>query len=1082
MKIQYQLIILFLFSGLSIVAQDNSDFVAPYQYIQESNQLISEQKYDEALEVISNISHNDTSYLDAQFVKLKIYNAAKNGAAGIKIGKQLIKEKHRFRVDFYRQLAVAYINADSLYKAVQILEECRIRYPYNTYVLYDLGLSYIKIKDYEKARESFQASIKINPFYSSSHVLLGNIMVAENKKTRAALSYMIGLALDNDNSLVFEQIEKMFLGQVDFQGTVKGSKEELFNNSDLMLDYRLSSNTKTSTNIAYKSIGSQQLEALVKSLSYKEGTADFWMEFYIPLFKQLNEKELSTSFLHFILQVTDSKSVKKWIKSNQSDYDSMINLCNSYLKEKRSINKAVLNGNEGNYPFWFDNSNIVNAIGVYKNNQYHGYWKFYHNNGELKAEGEFVDNNKTGLWKYYYEDGSLSKTEDYEDGLVNGYIKNYSSHGYITSKSEYHNDTLSGVVEVYYPHGELEEKWPTSQGFKNGNGKYYSKTGIPKYNYQYKNDTLINEFVTNYLNGQTLKKFNYDKGLVNGKFQSYHENGKLQSEGIYKEGVYTGTWEGYFLNGKPEYVGDYNEKGEKVGTWKYYDENGIINVIENYDEEDYASTSSYFTKKGILRHKLYYDSIVGVVGFENYDPSGTITSKQFNTNGNLEYISAYTSGKPYITGNYVNGVAEGTFTYYYPTGVINEIRNYQKDMQHGITKSFYQNGNLNNVINFTEDTENGYYRYYYEDGNLKSEGWIIDGKQEQSWKGYHPDGSPEYAYYCINDLLEGDYDLFDHKGRIASKYKYIAGILKRVIQYDTLGNTFNVLNFDYGTGKMNLTYKNGQSRVVYNMIGGEYSSDLINYFDNGKLWTETKVIHEQKHGKYTQFYENGQIRCEGVKKFGLDEGHWKWYYENGNPESEYDYYQGVLHGKSIEYYENGQIESVCDYSNGELSGKCIYYSPEGEIQITKHYDDDFIIAYEALDSLGNLKKIDFDGTGVIKTFFKNGNVATIESYDKGVFNGELKRYHSNGQLLKSIPINNGIYTGTAYYYFENGDLKESREYQFDVIHGEHKLYYPGNHLKKSIQYRGGDKSGWLIEYSKSGGLSKKEYYVLDFMY
>jgi hypothetical protein len=87
---------------------------------------------------------------------------------------------------------------------------------------------------------------------------------------------------------------------------------------------------------------------------------------------------------------------------------------------------------------------------------------------------------------------------------------------------------------------------------------------------------------------------------------------------------------------------------------------------------------------------------------------------------------------------------------------------------------------------------------------------------------------------------------------------------------------------------------------------------------------EIKIVND--------FYPNGEIKHEGKIINGLKEGVHKWYYENGKLDSEVEYVHGVKNGLAQSYYENGVKKSKAFYANGNVVDTIKFYYSNGNIK------------------------------------------------------------------------------------------------------------------------------------------------------
>ena len=101
-----------------------------------------------------------------------------------------------------------------------------------------------------------------------------------------------------------------------------------------------------------------------------------------------------------------------------------------------------MNGPVENYR---DNGKLSSS-GEYKNNLFHGHWKYYHWDNYLEEEGDWKKGKPVGVWKAYYPDGNLyclAKHEyiEYSSGQ-NRIYKYYDKDGNCTKIEEYKNGKI----------------------------------------------------------------------------------------------------------------------------------------------------------------------------------------------------------------------------------------------------------------------------------------------------------------------------------------------------------------------------------------------------------------------------------------------------------------------------------------------------------------------------------------------------------------------------------------------------------------------------------------------------------------
>lgn len=116
---------------------------------------------------------------------------------------------------------------------------------------------------------------------------------------------------------------------------------------------------------------------------------------------------------------------------------------------------------------------------------------------------------------------------------------------------------------------------------------------------------------------------------------------------------------------------------------------------------------------------------------------------------------------------------------------------------------------------------------------------------------------------------------------------------------------------------------------------------------------------------------------------------------------------------------------------------------------------------------------------------KELNISNIEKqnniyYEKNKlepFTGIIKEYYLNKKLKLYCPMIEGEVTGTRKLYYENGNIKSIDNFNKNVKNGICKKYYLNKKLKSKAIYKNGLKNGEIIGYYENGNLFFKFNYI-----
>lgn len=225
-------------------------------------------------------------------------------------------------------------------------------------------------------------------------------------------------------------------------------------------------------------------------------------------------------------------------------------------------------------------------------------------------------------------------------------------------------------------------------------------------------------------------------------------------------------------------------------------------------------------------------------------------------------------------------------------------------------------------------------------------------------------------------------------------------------------------------------YKSTQKTEYYFDKNGKQGVKRTDYFvilktdDSGQ---ETELMH----GPSMKYYESGVLEQEANYRYGKLEGQTKTYYENGGVAEVSNWKNDQYHGIYKYYYENGTAQQELMYSNNMLNGLCKTYYENGTLKKEIIYKNDLLWELTA----------SYDNTGV-----KLDSLTIVNG------KGELREYHSNGQIAVKTNILNGLYDGYFQEFDENGKLRMKTSYQDGKKQGDLKTYHDNGKIAQHSKF------------------------------
>jgi len=1075
-----------LLMALSQSPSDTIDFVSPAQIMTQCDELENNGNYQEAVTLYLTVSSSDTSYIEIQSKLMSTYNDLKKHDEAIKIGNAIKDEFSEVRNTIYINLGNAYLAKGDVEKSRFIYNEGLKLFPQSYVLLYNLGITHHRSKEYEKAVESFQKSLKINPYYANNHLMLGYISALQGHITKSFLSYMTYLSINPNNNSALIFLNNLANSGVREEGSIASfSDNTVFEYYDNLIKSEAALDSRFKQNVDFNADLVKQSELLLSKLRYIEHSNNFWMDQYVPLYIDLEKSQLSSAFIYYILKSTNNEEVKKWIDRHDKERSDWIDLINVEFDKTRKSGVTEILDVKGEYSHWFFGNNNLSAIGDKIDDDTRiGPWLFYSQNGQLNATGLYNENGeKIKQWTYYHENGQTSREEHYDDlGNMTKPAMYYHENGALSIVAPFDSeDKINGFLEYYYGCGQIKEKVPYDKGKQAGKGQVFFNTGELKIDYNLRDAKLDGDHITYFKNGQINKRSAQLNDKDHGKYNSYYIGGQPNEIGQYDNDSLSGEWIGYHPNGEMSYKGFFNN-GNRINEWTDYYSNGNISERARYNDEGKRNgKTEYFTREGYLYNVEIYKNGT-LIDYRFLNIHGDILYEAHDEDGNMAYKSYYATGQLNAEGVLKNGKLNGPIKKYYKNGILNYEGIMIDSEYDGKYVEYYSTGEIYTELGYDNGSLNGYYKMYFKNGSINTEGWYVNDQQEQLWKTYYPDGSLDIERYYISGKLNGSYKTYAPKNLIHQEFIYDMNQVIGLMQYDTTGNIYHEAKYKYGTGKRTLKTISGDTIFSVNSQCGEFISNLYNHYSNGQLEGSHPIKNSLYEGEYLAYDILGNQYSKGQYYNDEKSGLWQWFHSNGKVSTTRNYERGLLEKEVNSYYYNGQIEVSSSYSEGKINGSRKYYDQYGELQLIKFYTkEDGHVAYVNIQSNDT---ISFNSIGKFKleSYFKNGQLAVVQNYFNGKFDGPTTYYNSDGSIVGKTNFKSADYEGVRTEYYDNNIIYIETPYKNDLKNGTEKEYYKNGKIKRESPYFNDNLNGTEIHYNADGTVKSKTFFWNGYIY
>jgi antitoxin component YwqK of YwqJK toxin-antitoxin module len=129
----------------------------------------------------------------------------------------------------------------------------------------------------------------------------------------------------------------------------------------------------------------------------------------------------------------------------------------------------------------------------------------------------------------------------------------------------------------------------------------------------------------------------------------------------------------------------------------------------------------------------------------------------------------------YQMGSYRDGQREGSYEYFYSSGVLWGRGNYKNGEQDGHFESLEENGQLRSISTYSEGVLNGPSEYYFENGQLQSKSNFKDDERHGLAESYHENGELFYRASYMDGEFHGPSESYYQNGQLIRKGTYNMG-------------------------------------------------------------------------------------------------------------------------------------------------------------------------------------------------------------------------------------------------------------------------------------------------------------------
>jgi antitoxin component YwqK of YwqJK toxin-antitoxin module len=1011
--------------------------------------------HDLAIKELKRIEPRDTNYLKSLSSLADVHLSNQQYSDAIETAQMGLLYPSSFRSNFLLAQGMAYTQQGDYEKATTVFDEGIKEFPFYPAFTVQKGKMYYTQGEYDEAEKLFLEALQLSPFNSISHLHLGIISILRGEKVRGMMAMGIYLAINNTDNKQLVLLERFVKNEVIDEFSLPPSSDNAFTRLDGILRSQIAMEDGYKSRIPIDAGVVKQYQLLFDQLKLKEYNAsDPWIEYYLPVYRQLIKSNLQDAFVYHLLKSTSIKKVPEWTKKNQATLDQFYTEVNSALRLLRETKMLPGLGYKETVSCWYDEDSRLESIGNKNaNNQPIGLWHYFFYNGVMQARGDYdTKGKKTGIWKYYNDSGYLIDVENLDTGLRERFTKE----GKPWQKYYLRNSEVDGEVLIYYDCGVVHEQLNYRDGRRNGSGEIYSINGTLRERYTYLNDSLDGKYESFFETGEKQATSYYEHGNLHGTITHFHRVGNVLSEGDYKDGKATGNWKFYHENGQLSEEGQYTDDNPS-GEFRYYDRKGRLTEVRNHNSEGKVHGENTLYQNGTLYSRVKNEN-GRIVAAAYFDQAGKEIASYQELNGKLNGRSHFPTGEVRSEYSYDNGKASGKWKYYDRSGYLESEYEYVNDEIHGQVVEYHPNKVVKVKLYYDHGKKHGLYQQYFTNGKMHTQGWYAQGLTQQRWLSYHPNGAIKSDEYFLNGQQAGKAYYYSQDGKLFTSDEMID---EKILDYrinNEHGEQISSLENNKNKVVVSARQKSGREFQHMEILCGKLNGKNSVLFFDGTQFRSRNYINGKLHGLSERYGAFGELIEKGHYVEGESEGKWTWYNMNGAIETIGSYLHDKPDSVWAYYYDNGTIARENIHENGKRQGISKVYGPDGQLILEKKYDQGDLIAFHVGGTPEDAWNM-FSGTGTIKAHYSDGKPAIEEQYENGLLHGTEKIYYKNGKLFSHFNFVYGDYEGPQITYYPDGKVRTKRNYQLDDGHGSWEWYDATGKLERVERYEFGYLNG-----------------------
>ncbi len=303
-------------------AQENNPLINSGELLARGSALYDSGSYAPSIALYRKIDRNDTNYTRALYETSLSYYADSQFNEAIRYCQLAfaIGGSPNLEPDMYNEYGNAIDAGGNPEKALLVFDSAILKYPAYTLLYMNKGTVLLKLKRDHEAELLFQKALLIDPYSYSCHFKLGIAALRQGKLIPAMLSF-IGYLLVNPEGRYegscISLLSSISKNEDDIQAYVNNRKETPADNYQLLeqiVQSKIALDSKYKPIIHLDDVISRQIQVVFEKMEYEEGNNDFWVQYYMPFYKEVFKANRFELFINHIFANVNLPEIQNYLK------------------------------------------------------------------------------------------------------------------------------------------------------------------------------------------------------------------------------------------------------------------------------------------------------------------------------------------------------------------------------------------------------------------------------------------------------------------------------------------------------------------------------------------------------------------------------------------------------------------------------------------------------------------------------------------------------------------------------------------------------------------------------------------------